>query len=203
MSAFLDYAEKICRAPLTIPAGFRLIKTSKVSKLNPLDGVPAFPGGELEAISDCADGFTQVTISETDGAMFDEYCTLLGDSGFSLYSENTMADVRFVTYTKETKSVYAYYVPHSETTRIIAFSNALLPPLDRPAYTKVRECSVTLFGLEVGGNEGGGLGFMMQLEDGSFVIVDGGHNTAAEASQIHSKMTELRPTRRISSSAPG
>lgn len=193
VSAFLDYAEKnVAGGSLTIPAGFCQIKTSKVPKLGPLEEVPVFPGGELEAITDCADGFTQVTISRTDEAMFDEYCTLLDSSGYSLYSENTMADVRFVTYTKESSAVYAYYVPHSESTRIIAFSGALLPPLERPAYTKVRECSVTLFGLEVGGNAGG-LGFMMQLEDGSFVIVDGGHNTAAEASQIHKKMTELAP----------
>ncbi|HOA84973.1 MAG TPA: hypothetical protein PKN17_02990 [Bacillota bacterium] len=191
--AFLDYAEKnMADGTLTIPAGYRQIETSRVSMLKPLAGVPAFPGGVVEAISDCADGFTQVTISETDATMLDDYCTLLGNSGYSFYSENRMADVRFITYTKDEKAVYAYYVPHSKTTRIIAFSDALLPPKDRPSYSKVRECSITLFGLEVGGNAGG-LGFMMQLEDGSFVIVDGGHNTVAEASQIHKKMTELAP----------
>lgn len=188
VASFNSYAEKNTKdGTLMLPAGYRKVGTCSAPVLKSLDGIPVFPGGDLEAITDCSDGFTQVTITGTDTAMFTEYRTLLTGAGFTLYDENEMAENQFATYTKSTQTVYMYYVPYSKTTRIVASVGALLPDTEKPVYTKVRECSFTLFG------SGSGLGCMMQLEDGSFVIIDGGNNTVAEASQIYSKLTELAP----------
>lgn len=193
VSAFISYAEKnTVNGILALPSDFRLVKTLSAPLLKPLAGVPAFPGGDVLAISDCADGFTQITINETTEAMFTDYLTILDGAGYTLYDENEMAENQFVTYTKSTQTIYAYYIPYSKTTRIITSVGALLPGTEKPVYTKVREASFTLFGLEIGG-EAGGLGCMMQLEDGSFVIIDGGNNTSSEATQIYNKMTELAP----------
>ncbi len=190
---FLSFAKDSAKdGRLTIPAGFRLIKRCKHPMLAPLADLPAYPGGTLDAISDCADRYTQITLSQTDEAMFVKYQNDIVAAGYKFYSENRMGDNVFVTYTRGESMVYAYYVPYSGTTRIIAATEALLPPNWEPIYTKTNQLSFTLFGLEASGGAGG-LGCMMQLEDGSFVIIDGGRNNNDDANRIYLKMAELAP----------
>ena len=88
--------------------------------------------------------------------------------------------------------VHAYLVGYSDQVRLVAAANATMPAVSSPRYTKVKDASFTLFGLEKGGGEGG-LGCMFQFEDGSFFLVDGGHNTIAETKDIYDKLCGLAP----------
>ena len=189
VNAFLKYVREHLAGDgsLSLPSIFLIIGEGATSDLEQFDGVPDFPGGTKMVVSDCADGYMQLTVSGTTSEMFTEYRTSLSSAGFTLHAENNMADNLFVTYTKSSQIVHAYYTPHSGETRIIAALSGNLPSTTVPTYTKVRDISVTLFGV------GGALGCMLQLEDGSFVIVDGGNNTDADATGIYNKMSDLAP----------
>ncbi len=193
VAAFNSYAqENTVDGELIIAAGYREVGVSSAKILDPLENVPVFQGGNTVAVSDASDGFTQVTVKDTNEMMLSEYCTILSSQGYTLYTENMMADNKFVTYTKDKLTIHAYYVPYSKTTTIIASVGAVLPATEAPNYTKVRNSSFTLFNPEAGGDSSG-LGCMMQLEDGSFIIIDGGNNTSGEVSQIYNKLNELAP----------
>jgi len=193
VAAFNSYAQQnTVNGTLVIPFGYRETGVSSAEIFTSLNNVPIFESGKIESINGLADGFTQLTIKETNETMFSEYRTILSLDGYTLYTENKMSDNQFVTYTKGTQTVYAYYIPYSGTTHIIASIGALLPANETPIYTKVRESSITLFDPEAGGKTSG-LGMLMQLEDGSFIIIDGGNNTSAEVAQIYSKLIELAP----------
>lgn len=193
VAAFLDYIRANAKdGSLSLPSDLLITGKSSTKAFKQFEDLPSFPGGMIKAISDCADGFMQLTISGTTAEMFTEYRNLLSNAGFSLYSENDINNNLFAAYTKSEHTIYSYYTPYSGETRVIASHGAKLPSTASPEYTKITEPSVTMLGLEIGG-ESGGLGIIMQFEDGSFAIVDGGHNTDVEANEIYKKLLELAP----------
>lgn len=158
----------------------------------PLAKLPGYAGGTLSPEYACGGGYYQVIISNTTQAQFDHYCLTLQQNGFTRYAGCTMSNNYFATYVQGALMAHLYLTAYSSQVRIIAAENVRLPALRAASYTKVKEASFTLFGLEKGGDDGG-LGCMFQFEDGSFFIVDGGHDTAAEARDICDKLRALAP----------
>ncbi len=158
----------------------------------PLAKLPGYSGGALSAVKPCGSGYYQATIHSTNKKQFDDYCASLQSHGFALYAEHAITNNYFRTYRKGALMAHAYLVGGSGQVRIVAAENATLPALSAPRYAKVKDASFTFFGLGKGGSVGG-LGCLFQFEDGSFFIVDGGHNTAVEAKDIYNKLRELAP----------
>lgn len=143
-------------------------------------------------LSDCGDGYHQATLHGATAETFTSYKKMLSDSGFTLHAENDMAGNVFATYVNGSFGVHTYFVPEMSEMRIIAFENVNLPSTDEFKYTKVTEPSFTLIGVEKGGSAGG-LGCFVQLEDGSFIIFDGGYNNATEAKNLAALLKGLAP----------
>jgi glyoxylase-like metal-dependent hydrolase (beta-lactamase superfamily II) len=158
----------------------------------PLAKLPGYSGGTLSAIKPCGSGYSQAIIYRTNEKQFDHYCASLQRNGFTLYAAHTVTNNYFRTYRKGALMAHAYLVGASGQVRIVAAENATMPARSAPGYTKVKDASFTFFGLERGGSDGG-LGCMFQFEDGSFFIVDGGHDTAAETKDLYDKLRELAP----------
>ncbi len=152
--------------------------------------VPVFKGGVLHSIKDCGDNFYQSVIYDTDKEKFDQYCASLETLGFSLYAQNEMAENYFMTYTKGDFMLHAYFITSSGEVRIVAAENANLPSYEKTDYIKVTDSGFTLLGLEKGG-KAGGFGSVLKLEDGSFIIIDGGHSTVEEAEDIYNTIHNL------------
>ena len=171
--------------------------------IKPLDEVPALRGG-AQHICDIGDGYKQVTAFGTSQSTFALYLSDLEAAGFTLYVQNTISGNLYATYTKgssENKiTVHAYYAPTSGETRIIAKKGDIaLPATEAPTYNKVTNLTYTILvdydssgnlGPDVGG---GSLGGIVQLEDGSFLVYDGGNNHSKVADQIYNKLYELAP----------
>ena len=170
------------------------IVASETTLGTPLASLPSYSGGTLSAVKSCGGGYYQAIINRTNKKQFDDYCTNLQGHGFTLYSDYAMTNNYFRTYRRGSLMAHAYLVGYSEQVRLVAAANATLPATSAPRYSKVKDASFTLFGLEKGGSEGG-LGCMFQFEDGSFFVVDGGHNTIAETKDIYDKLCELAPDR--------
>lgn len=158
----------------------------------PLAELPACSDGSLSVVKPCGSGYYQAIIRHTSKEQFDNYCASLQDHGFTLYADHTIMNNYFRTYRKGALMAHAYLTGYSDQMRLVAAINATMPPVSAPRHTKVKDANFTFFGLEKGGSEGG-LGCMFQFEDGSFFLVDGGHNTAAEAKDIYDKLRELAP----------
>ncbi len=197
IDAFIDYVKENTKdGRLALPADFSLSGQAKNSKYNVITlNSPAVKTYESAEYSDCGDGFRQVTLKGMTKELFLDYKKSLSDSGFTLSAENDMAGNLFATYKKDSVIIHTYFIGHSKEMRIIAAKGAALPSSDEVSYTKVVEPSFTLMGLEKSGSEGG-LGAFIQLEDGSFIIFDGGNHNDTEARDLRDTLLGLAPDKK-------
>ncbi len=193
-TAFCDYVEANMQdGTLTISDSLLLTGESKNSAFGLLtDKLPAVNGYGTATLSLCGDGYQQATLSDTSAESFAAYRKTLEAEGFALYSERNMGDTLFATYQKDGLSVHAYFTPHNAETRLVVSKDATVPSTTPVTYTKVCEPTVTLMGLEKSGAEGG-LGCILGLEDGTFIVIDGGNNTQEEADDLANTLRKLAP----------
>lgn len=139
-----------------------------------------FADTELQATYDSGDDCYLALINNATELTHDQYLTKLENEGYKKYTDNKIGDNLFATYTKGDVVINAGYYPVNNEERIIIeeLGDRALPGLDSDnAYTKVCE---PLF-LQVGisrddSSKANGMGYMFRLEDGTFLIYDGGHD---------------------------
>lgn len=115
--------------------------------------------------------------SETSNGAYLSYLKSLEADGWERYSNNIIDGKNlFATYTKEGKSVYAYYIANKSQTYIIASENCILE--NRAADNQYTEVCDTLFTqINATGVENSyGMSYVLRLADGRFIIIDGGWN---------------------------
>lgn len=103
---------------------------------------------------------------------FTAYAAALRDAGFTAYDENEIDGNRFASFYKGDTAVYISWFARTGTLRVIAEPKGELPPLEDPCE---ETCDTLLTGMKgetVVAAEG--MGYIVRLADGSFVIIDGG-----------------------------
>ena len=112
-------------------------------------------------------------------------------------TDNAIGENSFATYTKDGVMAHVMSLPYLDSVRIVAQKDAVLPALQSEKITAVVAPSITQLGLEgyeVSGNTNQkGMSYLYQLSDGSFIIIDGGHNKAEAADRLMSTMKALAP----------
>ena len=153
-------------------------------------GVPSFEGGSLVGVvesgsgkleNDAENSTFQECYSDCTVQQYEKYCATLLGAGFSLYyqSENKNTDSNlsnyYRTYVNDTSLVHVYFIGEMEIVRVVISSleNVNLPNIAKENYTKVTEPKLTQmrFAYDTGNF---GLCTILTLEDGSFIIYDGG-----------------------------
>lgn len=157
--------------------------------------VPGYPGGKIDDISLLGNGYTQVTISDTNADMYEAYQTVLTADGYSLYSENEIADNTYSTYTRGKEMLYYYYSPNLGETRVIIAKDVNLPSTEEVQYTKVCEPAfICLRSLnDSGAVSGDSQGCIIRFADGTFMIYDGGNMNSHQAKQIYEVLLKYAP----------
>lgn len=156
--------------------------------------VPTYKGFTKASFNPAGDDYEQITLTNTTKDEFDQYRKTLENSGFSLYTENTIGVNFFATYLKNDLMVHVYHAQNLSETRIVACKNPVLPSTEAVSYTKVCEPTFTLLSCSIGNTtNNNGLGCIIGLEDGSFIIVDGGFNLSSDAKSLYQKLQELAP----------
>ena len=92
--------------------------------------------------------------------------------------------------------LYTYWVEHSKEVRTIAANTTLLPITSVAiSETKYTPLFHQLEALEINssGYNDGGMGYIVRLSDGRFIIVDGGHYTEDDATAIVNFLKENAP----------
>lgn len=169
---------------------FWIKKDLSVSKqaLPQLSGLPRYPANETTLV-DCRDNTSMIVANRTTLTNFQDYCTELEASGFTLYSSRDNVNGNyFKTYTKGGLAVTAYFAPSSKTARIIAGPTDDIPTKEVDTTPETVTPSLTL--LSQGSRFNNGLGMIYLLPNGKFLIIDGGY---VRSNQLMSKLESLAP----------
>ncbi len=157
---------------------------------------PEFQGGSLVGTHDAGYGNLQLYYKDTTIDDYNKYCKTLEESGFKLFSENTLSDNVHKAYTSDEGMLYVYYVPTENSVRIISCREGKynLPeyttPESVPSYEKIVDSSITQCSLSyTTGNFG--LCHIITLEDGSFIIYDGGGNNNNDYVALYETLVKL------------
>lgn len=185
-----DHAVEGC---FSLPGDLRL--TGTILKI--VNALPVYEGGTFHSIYLAGDSSQLLLFNDTDSTEFAAYRQALEGTGFALYTEKTIADNVFATYTSEEYVVNAGYYAYENAARIIIESHTALPPLAAEnRYEKRVEPSFAMLGLEHmlnGTRQQNGQCFIYQLADGSYIIVDGGFNSARDAKAIYDYLRDHAP----------
>ena len=157
---------------------------------------PKFEGGTLIGTQDAGYGNLQAYYEEATLEQFNEYCAKLEGSGFTLYMQNTITDNVHKCYVSDEGMLYVYFVPVEKSVRVISCKekNYNLPqyttPESVPAYEKIADSSITQMSLSyAAGNFG--LCHIITLEDGSFIVYDGGGNSNNDYVRLYNTLNAL------------
>ena len=146
---------------------------------------PKYDGGIVRGTAESVNDELQYYITNTTDAHFRAYCDKLEYYGYTLHMSNDMGDkVLSRTYMNEDTVIHTYYSFVENTTRIFVGSVGKVqhPVPTTGEYTKIADFQITQMQLDFGTNSGG-MGYIITLEDGSFLLIDSGSTTRKGASQ--------------------
>ena len=133
--------------------------------------LPKVDFGSNLTVCDDGDDALLIVASKCSEDDYKGYLEKLSESGFSEFSNNEINNNLFSTYTKNDLTVDAWFTPEDSTVRVTVqqgFDN--ISPV-KSDYTKVCDSSLTLIGSP---SDDTGMCLVFKLEDGRFVIIDGG-----------------------------
>ncbi len=114
---------------------------------------------------------------ETNKEEYNKYLEDLKNAGYDFYTNNTIGENLYATYTSDTHILNVMYIDAFKQTRVICDerSKFSLPRLESEnVYEKTAEPSLTLLSDDAVGWPGR-MGYIYKLSDGSFFIIDGGY----------------------------
>ncbi len=139
-----------------------------------------------------------------------EYCKSLTAAGYRVLTENTIGENLYTTFISgnQKTTLHVTYNPYAfaedqgltsmfkPSIRIVAAygknvnlpDENLLEPDD--SYTKITESKITSLGL-AWENNGTGSGYVVTLEDGSFIVVDGGDGNSNHVESLWNVLSDL------------
>lgn len=144
--------------------------------------------GVFEGSYYCGDENYELCFSSTTCAEYEAYLDELFARGFTVYDENTIADCRFGTYLAPDERageivVFVSYFPALARTQIVFGPRAYLPATEQPqmpaepiATTLTQPYRMCVYNGNMGDIVRGapGMSYVVQLADGSFIVIDGG-----------------------------
>lgn len=172
---------------LALGADTRVVKAFTDWNIN----VPTYEGGVFTGIMEGGDTCYEMYYTETTPDQWRAYRTKLEGAGYTLQQENQIQKNLFATYYNNDVVIHTYYVDYLSAVRIIieSMSTANLPQQEDP-YTKITETTFTMMDLDY---EAGNFGnaFIITLEDGSFIVHDGGGTSGQDKTELYNTLNKL------------
>lgn len=162
----------------------------------PAAELPPVRGGSFLGACDAGNG-SELLIYRADSRVCDSYLETLEAAGYTRYSENEIDGNRYFTYLGSDQTLTVMDNPALDTVRISVDPREYRLDREAAQYSAAVTPSVTMLGLEGYDTSGtpnqNGLSLLYQLCDGSFIVVDGGHNVDLAADQLYETMAALAP----------
>lgn len=162
-----------------------------------LTDVPHPSAGAPESIYDCGDQTFLLFYRNAGEDAFDAYLTDLQGSNYSLAQQSELGSNRYATYRSEAGEIVLNYAGSSNTLRITcqAYGEVTEPaPLapqtmgETVTQPELAVMSLNYAGAGIDPTDGNGLSLVLTLEDGRFVIIDGGYS--ADAHGLYNYLTD-------------
>ena len=186
LSAATDLLESIARKytvgdSLILPRGMMIKLSLKDSNLD----VPVYPAA-LQAGAPAGEGGTLIRAYKTDAQSFAAYGQTLANAGYTLQSQYNAGENLFFTYYKGNQTLTCNYHPVEQTADIIVDDEQNRPlSAAENQYTAITTTLFTQMGLSYI-SENAGMGYVMRLADGRFIVIDGGSNSYEEYKHLYS-----------------
>ena len=113
-------------------------------------------------------GYKKATLND-----FNNYCLLLEGNGYTKQFNNQIANSMFATYTNDVALVNVSYYPEKERLHVLYEPKGYIPT-QQSFNNKVIDASFTQIGRSGASQSSSGLSLTVQLEDGSYIMIDGG-----------------------------
>ena len=172
---------------LALPSGCRVVEAYTDWYVD----IPAYEGGVFTGVMEGVDTCYQLYYSETTADAYRAYRAKLEAAGYTLQQENQIQNNLFATYYNSDVMIHTYYVDYLSAVRVVveSMTTAVLPQQEDP-YTKITETTFTMMDLDY---EAGNFGnaFIITLEDGSFIVHDGGGDTGKDKAELYNTLTRL------------
>lgn len=187
-----------CRKMLSVWAADGELKVpvdySKTVDLNEtLSALPRYPDALPKELVDCGDG-CMMMIFKTTEASYNDYISGLQGQNFRFYSENKIANIRFSTHEdgKYVVNTVCYTGTGEVRLMIEPLSKTALAPLPEKEGQPDTPVTLTQIGLNLSGGEDdmAGMSYLFRLEDGSFLVIDGGYYRDTDANRLYQCMRE-------------
>ena len=123
---------------------------------------------------------------------YQSYVSTLTSNGCVIDETYELGGNRYTLMEGETYSVYVAYLSKVGAMRIILGKPDKLQP-EPAAPVNSNVCTPALWQLEVdnkGSRSNGGMSYVIQLTDGTFIVIDGGYNTDTEADNLYKLLKE-------------
>ncbi len=204
VSSFVYHIEDIMdNGSIILPADY----ASRNSTNSLLSLVPGFTAGKYESSYTGTYDEQCFIYKTTTPETFNSYIEYAQKNGCTLYSTSEMGQNLGATLTNGKAIINLFYSAADKRTRIMIEDERVtsLTAADKEGdYKKVCDSALVQLGLEQpydGGavftssvaNYNNGMGYIFRLEDGSFIIIDGGFNKNQGAAIIYEKLCELAP----------
>ena len=146
--------------------------------------IPEFKGGTYEAVYESGNNNMQLVYTEVDASRIDAYLTSLAEAGFEVKEDNTIGKNRFVTCLGEAGLVHLSYFSYTGSLSITTDTLAETTYKEtEPEYEKVTDTTLAVMSLDYSHRsetDGNGESYVITLEDGRYIIIDGGYMEDAE-----------------------
>lgn len=180
---------------LTISKDYTLSGTG----VDMLKDLPTYDSESFKGqIVDLADESYMFYLEGTNKAEFDAYLKKLENEGYKQFARKETKECIFTTYTSDKYVINTTYTGFENNVRVTIDNSYDMSIFEKTEYTKVCEPSVTMVGLETykGSNNSYkynqiGLFLIFRLEDGRFIIVDGGGYTSYLPKVIYENLQNL------------
>ena len=137
-----------------------------------LEATPSYPTSTTKV--DCGDSTTMLYAKGTNLSSYEKYCSTLKSSGYTEYSKRDNVNGNYYRiYVKNMTAINVYFTKNNSTVRIITGPIDDIPSNDVDK-TPEKNKKVTLRLISQGEENNCGLGLLMHLPNGKFIIFDGG-----------------------------
>ena len=170
--------------------GIPLDFSANHSTLPIVSDIPSLDGTEKYSVGKGSD----MTYGSSTPEKFKEFCAELDEIGFVKLYEQESAGNLFATYKGEDIYVYTYYTEYSGKIRVIT---GPLAEMASVSYDTGAEKTYTPYITSIRQPDNG-LGLIIRLPDGRFIIVDGGYKND---DRVYAALRELVPSGKITIAA--
>lgn len=150
----------------------------------------------VEGIYPCGNESIEICLRGITKSEYTAYDKTLTEAGYTKYTENKMGNCLFATYTGESNTIHLGFYPNLQngTLRIISEPTGYLPATSAPAYTRMADTTFTQIKRQAADiNAAPGMSYIMQLADGSFIIIDGGPANDTDEKALFDYLSALTP----------